>query len=403
MAADPAAPTWSGIRDRLAGPSFGSATRSRVGVWVTEVLEQWLGPDWPAKAAAAGALEGLPHIHSDNRVFFDHLRLALQLESVRNVPGRKPLVHSLRSDFGPGRRLHVETQLEVATLAITTGWKAVLEERGARQSPPLDVVLRRDDATLPIEVKVVLTSDHNEEVHHEVGMFDPIYMELLFRYDVILGGTFPGVPSESGRSQLRSLLEPVAVMVAGDHMTRYVEWNDVHLSLTWLPNAQSGPGLSMPMPLQDDRERLPQKIGPKTVQATKSGARWLRLDMVGGYFQMSPWWNQPFGVKLDAIVSDLIAAGTDSGFDGIVVSSGVCLAGRQEALTIDHPSGAVGLVRQVTPIDARTTVVVPLNGSGSVEVPIWSALYDEEQRWLDWALAGAGLPALADLLRSSDA
>jgi hypothetical protein len=74
----------------------------------------------------------------------------------------------------------------------------------------------------------------------------------------------------------------------------------VDLSVTWAGTVPNGTISTIPGPLGNDAERLPRKITPKDLQATRSGARWLRLDMVSGYFQYSPWWDWPFPRQVDA-------------------------------------------------------------------------------------------------------
>ena len=396
----PAVPTtWDQLRDRLSEPTFNSATRSRVGVWIANTLELHLGTDWPERASAASRLGSLMDLHRSNPAFFRHLTTALRLESVTTLKGRRPLLASLRRDFGAGTRDHVDVQLEIATLAMSCGWDVTCEERVAPDAPPLDIVIKSAGTALPVEVKVMLVSEQNRTIERESSYFDAIVFDLLARYDVILGGQLPGIPNELGRQAIQANVEPLAIAVQADHVSRTVSVGGVDLTVTWLGAVSDGVLSTMPGPKANDAARLPEKLTPKALQATKSGARWLRLELVSGYFQLSWWWAQPFPTQVDSIVADIVAAGRDSGFDGVVVSSGLVGPGRTIDETVTHSQGAVGVRRQVNPFVSRTTVVTPLTPVGHAEVSSWVELYASEPQWLDGALSAQRLPSVTDILR----
>jgi hypothetical protein len=95
--------------------------------------------------------------------------------------------------------LHASLQLEVAVLAQATGWQASCEERLGPNTPPLDVVLRGPNGTIPVEAKVVLVSEANRKIDQEHSRFNDLFMQLLCQYDVVVGGNFPGIPSHPSR------------------------------------------------------------------------------------------------------------------------------------------------------------------------------------------------------------
>lgn len=395
--------SWKELREALSVPTFGSTSRSHLGLWIVEELERQLGSDWPERASGAKALGGVLGIHRSNPAFFRLLALALRLASTDSLAGRRHLLKSLRRDFSIGSRLHTLLQLEVAVLAETTGWQASCEERLGPDTPPLDVVMRGPNGTIPVEAKVVLVSEANREIDREHSRFDDLFMRLLCQYDVIVGGNFPGIPTEVGRAAIESAVVPVAREAAANRDLRVVTVEGVDLTVTWAGAVPNGTISTMPGPIGNDAERLPRKITPKNLQAARSGARWLRLDMVSGYFQYSPWWNWPFALQVDAIAAEILAVAQDSIFDGVVVSSGPIGPGIVEPDRVEHSGGAIGLRQQLDPMHSRTTVVVPLTEVGSEEVAIWSSIYAAEANWLDAALTRFGLPSLAEVMaRSAD-
>lgn len=389
--------SWEELRDAMKVPAFGSSSRSRVGIWIVNELERQLGSDWPERASHAGVLGEMLGIDRSEPGLFRLLTLALRLASTGSLPGRSHLISALRRDFSVGSRLHAFLQLEVAVLAQASGWQPTFEERLAPNMPPLDVVLRGPKGTLPVEAKVVLVSEANREIDQEHRLFDDLFMRLLCQYDVVIGGKFPGIPTEAGRTAIESAVVAVAREAATNRDSRVVTVGGVDITVTWAGAVPHGTISTMPGPLGNDAERLPKKITPKDLQAAKSGARWLRLDMVSGYFQYSPWWNWPFARQVDAIVDEILAAAQGSIFDGVVVSSGPIGPGAIEPARVESARGAVGLRKQLDPIYSRTTVVVPLTETGADEVGIWTSIYAAEDEWLDATLSRFALPLVAEI------
>jgi hypothetical protein len=363
-------------------------------LWTTEVLERRLGAElpshWPELRQLANA----------NPIFFHALTLALQLEVTSSVGGRREVIHSLTHDHGAGRSQHCQIQLELATLAVSQGWSARFEERLADKAPPVDVVLRHDGAVVPIEVKVLLMSQQNVDTLNESRAFNEIILRLL-HLDVRVTGKFPAIPNERGRAALWSAIEPIAKLVSEDRVARTVEWNGVPLRLSHFLTTDTA-SLVMPTPLRDDRERLPGKLAPKSIQASRSGARWLRLDIVGGFFQFSPGWDLPLAQRLGLIVEDLTAATVDTDFDGVLLTSGLRGSASSETMTAVHESRAIGLLRQVTPLHGRISVALPLTDDGRAETDHLASFYGLETEWFDRALAKAGLPPVDEIMRRDD-
>jgi hypothetical protein len=328
-----------------------------------------------------------------NLAFFRALTLALQLEATASVAGRRHVLRKLTRDPGPGSGQHCQVQLELATLALSQGWSVGLEERLAEDAPPVDVVVRRNSASIPIEVKVVLASQHNTAALDEARGFDEIVFRLL-AMDVHVSGEFPAVPNERGRAALWSTLEPVANLVSEHRKAQEVEWEGARLRLSHASALDDRDSLQMAMPLRDDRERLPGKLSLTSIQAETSGARWLCLQAFDGYLRFSRGWDLPLTQRLEFIVGDLLDATCGTKFDGVVLTSGLRMSVNGEAVTANRESGATGLFRQVTPMHGRISVMLPLTGSGRSEADLLARLYASESEWFESAVVRAGLPSI---------
>jgi hypothetical protein len=294
-------------------------------------------------------------------------------------------------------------QLEVASLAQWQDWSAAFEERLTPGQPPVDVVLRRGDQLVPIEVKVVVMSQHNTTVLAESRRFDfDVIMDLLERFDVYLGGTLPAMPSTSGRRALLDAMEPIAAMVSEDHKTREVDWHGARLTLT-SGRTMTSVELNMPIPLVDEAQRLSSQVAEKARQVTRSGARWLRLDALGGYMRFSDWWDKPLADQLKAIVEDPGVQWSNHDLDGVILSSGLVVRTITTTETATHPSGALALTCKVTPLHVRTTVLVPITSSAHSLGAELLTLYAGEPDWLGTAVAAAGLPPLMEAVSAPPA
>ena len=347
------------------------------------------------KSAALGGIFGMLNSAPE---LLDHLSLALLLEESWEVRNRASVVRALVSDFAPGRREHCRAQLLLANLAAGTGWSTAFEEKFDGAARPLDVTLRRGAQRIPIEVKGVLMSDHDVAVQDESQAFNDVYLELL-GYDVFLRGEFSGIPSAKGRVTILEVLRPVAIEVQRDHVARSVRFGSDEVTLVWAGAIEGSMELSMPVPFRDDAVRMLQKIQPKDIQASGSGTRWLHLEMLGTYFYLSPWVYSPFLDRVDTIVADLASAPTT--FDGVVVTSGRVMGIAAEERIV-HPSGAIGLLRQVSPMEVRTSVIRPLTQQGIEESEDLALIYELEGCWLDRSLERFTLPPAAEILAAEE-
>jgi hypothetical protein len=366
-------------------------------LWVLETLEQRLGPKWPAKADRAGALYGIDSMAGSNPSVFENLLLALRIENAWDLAGRGPLVTALINNFDRGQREHCSIQLELAALALAQHWDVGFERVVGSETRRVDVLLSSDSHVVPIEVKIVFPSNRELEANREARSMDSIVADFFIFHGVILEGSFPGILSDIGRSQLREALTPLAKLVQSDHRARTARFPNFAITVRPAGEA-SGSELSMPMPYFDQAARMAERIEPKHLQATESGARWLRVDVLGNYFPERMY--VPFPVAVDEIVEEVRDAAAGMTFDGVALS-GTQNTGPRTAETVHHSTGATGLIRQVTPLASRMFVAVPLTEAGREEVSLFEALYNDESGWLDSALQHREL-ATADSIVSVD-
>lgn len=143
-----------------------------------------------------------------------------------------------------------------------------------------------------------------------------------------------------------------------------------------------------------------QTLRDKAAQALRTGATWLRVDLVDLHWQLSDWWSHPLVAKAH-IIGRMVRRGIGAGhsLDGVIVSSGLIFAQgafTDESVTLNNQT--VVLRRVARPARVRETAFIPLSDAGRKLLPLWVELYAAEPGWLDWALGTFGLSAISDII-----
>jgi hypothetical protein len=140
--------------------------------------------------------------------------------------------------------------------------------------------------------------------------------------------------------------------------------------------------------------RVERRLLQKAAQAARAGGGWLRVDLMDGTWQFTPWARASLREKVDQIAElPKSALCQVDGITGVVASSGACVAQGQfhgeSARTPDH---CYGFVRPLPGARVRETMIIPVSPGGRDEADLWAGLYNSEDSWLDWALGQARLP-----------
>jgi hypothetical protein len=123
---------------------------------------------------------------------------------------------------------------------------------------------------------------------------------------------------------------------------------------------------------------------------TRSGAEWLRIDLMDGFWQFSAWSQAPIEPKTESMAAAVrgVLVGAE-GVLGVVLSSGsTAMAQAQPArATVD---GAHGLVRGLGNFKGREALIIPMIADAEAEALAWVRIYDSKPSWLDAALGEPG-------------
>jgi hypothetical protein len=155
---------------------------------------------------------------------------------------------------------------------------------------------------------------------------------------------------------------------------------------------QRGEVLNGPQHVSDSWPRFERRLLGKAKQALAADSGWLRVDVRDGLWQFTAWAQRELTGKATE-VSDYLHPLLDStGLDGIVLTSGACLAqGHFENDEGHCAENALVLRRLIGSARVRESIIIPLSPTGEKQAPSWYEFYNSEPVWLAHALAEVGL------------
>jgi hypothetical protein len=386
-------PSWDLYR-RMAESPHVSLARRQATLWALGELEQRMGPDWlerywdrtghvPEEVNLGGA-----HVGALGSL----LDFALRLQLLDGAPGAASVQREMKRDLRDDRRRHSALQHEVAALAVRAGFSAALEDRSGGQGAPSDVLLRRGPHAVRVETFAVIP---DERFREERAYWDRVMARIRsidWQYDVSVAGDLGGHLGDIEAAELLQRIAAAAQAVADTGQERPVAFGGAQLRV--LPPGTTGYELRGGVQTSQGWPRVERRLLQKAAQAARAGGGWLRVDLMDGTWQFTPWARASLREKVDQIAELLKPALCQvGGITGVVASSGACVAQGQfhgeSARTPDH---CYGFVRPLPGARVRETMIVPVSPGGRDEADLWAGLYNSEDSWLDWALGQARLP-----------
>jgi hypothetical protein len=368
----------------------GDSPRRHAADRAVTVLRDVLGEGWLQDGDLPAEVV---HANTHTLAFVRLLELALRLEQFADVSGVARLRKTLRENRTPESWYHVQLQLEIAELLAATG--ATIEvERGPTGGWPADVVATMGEAPVPIEAFAIFTSLAWREA---VGTSDAISSRLVQTqavHNVTVVAAFHG--SDPNRDELEAWLGEVdmtAAAVASDGTARTVKSPvadaRIHHTGDEVPSSFNGPDIA-----GSPFARILDRLNDKHQQvASGPDGVWLRVDLLDGVWQFSPWAYSPLPEKLAAMDDQLRQQFVDAaGLAGFVVSTGAASAyGSVEEESVQIASGSVGLRRKLYPLRGRETLIIPMPAATAEQANLLTVSYANEPASLDRSLKRVGV------------
>lgn len=387
--------SWDRARDRMNESSWSKEGRA-TGIWAIDQLQVVLGEQWAMQQKSNYLLAS--HFHAV--AYAQLLEFALQLHLLSGATGMGQIHRDLINDVRPERRLHTQLMLDVASLAVQCGHSVNFEMPLKHGLSPTDVVLTTQHGSLEIEVSTVHMDqsmrdgiDYNDRIDRELD-------RIRSKYGVEISGSLETVLSNIETSKWVASVEEAALWVKLNGKVQTVKHLDDPVMVR--PFSDMGrvqPVFTGPPILGKNNDRLHTKLLNKAAQAVGAGATWIRMDVIDGLWQFTPWAMQPLQEKGEELAKDIAEAlsGID-GLHGAVLSSGPAMSlGQVVNECIQLCGGGFAMALNLPSFRARETIIIPLQIGHDNDVAEWVEMYNGEPDWLDWALQQAGLPSSATI------
>jgi hypothetical protein len=367
-----------------------------------DVLEQELGETWPGQVRGKeGSVP--PEIAwspAHAVAYAELLEFALRLKLLSRVPGFASVRRDLRRNLVGHRRMHARVQLEVASLAKMARHEVSMEVKGRPGMSPLDVQFGAADRVVAAEAKVIMFDELTRTGNAFADEVNRRINKIRMTHDVEFDGELRVKlkPDELHRWALA--LESAAAKVSAGSGDQTVAHPLAGTTIVIPGSRAAGATFRFPAETSQGWPRIGRVLRDKANQAIRAGASWLRVDVMDGLWQFSPWARLTLPAKLSALssaVRDEMRSLPE--LSGAVVTSGACLAqGVFAEESCEEPDGGIALRRLLDPIRVRETVIVPLTAAALPDADMWAELYRTEPQWLGWALSESGLPPPRDVL-----
>jgi hypothetical protein len=359
--------------------------------WAVEKVRQFLGDEWLQKALGGSVnswmwapWNDVPHTF--RRVIELGARIAT-VESGRRWRDLKRLArqHANWED--------VLLQLEVAAFAVRDGWEAELEPQ-LPSGKKADLRISRDHDSFLVESTLLGMSERSQEMDRFADKAMSALQTIAFRNGLSVTGELRSVIPDL---QLRSWLDEVAATAHSIGNTSLAVVLDVpgggRIELKrGLASSGQQPGLSGPPNFRNETTRLVRTFRRKARQGAGMEPLWIRLDEGGAIWHLSLPSTWPERREMHEALAQTILGPVDE-FPHVagVVMSEIPMVGTggtaPDKWTVAG-GRAVGVRRPLSYGFGREVVVVAgALAKSAQQLGAWVRWYEQEDSWLDWALA----------------
>lgn len=388
--------TWDTLRQLMSRPESKPGWR-KAGLWCIDVCSDVLGETWATSIWRRGELPDWIVLSATYRqAMLELLEFSMRLHLLEEFPGAGSLRRDLRRDLERSRIVHSKLQLEVAALTAAAGAIVTLEsvQPGGYSA---DVTFAFEDSPVLVECQAILIPEPDRQASERTDQLTDTLTRMSLEHSVEIFGEF--VASTVGSDDLEAF-ELLLTAVGWDRS------EPVGLQAWWgwlrAQPADQGALASVRFagPETDLGRHLLGKVIGKAPQVAQSGGVWLRVDVLSGLWQFTPWSARGLDDKIEQLVRHIEPLLTgQTNLSGVVLSSGACqFNGEFEEQVVHGEASSLGL-RTALPVGrCRETIIIPLSDSTEGDVARWGDLYlRREPQWLPEALQNHGLPTLHEM------
>jgi hypothetical protein len=369
--------------------------------WALDTLQARLGDEWLGRAVSLSNESfplGLHLLGSHTHALAEALEWALRLEMCTDWEGSADFLRDLVSDPRPARILHSRAQLAQASFAARVGWPVSLEPKGD-SGVPADLAISAPSGPIVAEVRILTPSEFGRSQRKIAESATDWLFWLGQEHGIWIGGQLRRDPTDEERQEIEDFIRRNAPQVKKGERPQYSRGG---ITLRLSDRGTGAPGLSSPPVREDLFGRMVRMIAEKAERMQASGGQWLHVTVLTGLWAFTDWGRGSLPSKAPIMSSALKAALGDRCPGGIVLTSAPGLApeGMKEE-TAEGPTG-ISLRIGIQAVRARESLILPLRREVSQAANDWLSLARAEDGWLDWALSERHLPAVKEMLATSE-
>lgn len=387
------APSWELLAD-LGGTAFTAEGRV-VHTWAFDVLRQHLGPGWPRLAwQRQGVIPGeLLLAGSHSIATAQLLGLATRLERFSANSSFGPVIRELRRNPTASRWRHFLLQLEVGRAGVAAGLEVSFEPPVTGTSRFADVEWR-SPTTPPTLIET--TSLFRDDVAIRAERYETWLKERVVRiefdHQVNIAVELTAHAEPDAIEAWLAALNQASQDLVGDAVVT-VSGPGVVARVQRTPFPEQTPVFVGAIVEGDAWRRLARTLAGKARQSAGPHPTWLRVDVLDGLWQFTPWAQLPLSDRLELIAPVLrehLAA--QAHLEGVVLSGGPLVALSEPPDEDVEAALGVALRRKLSAHQVREMLIVGFRDTAEAGLGRWAAAYRSEPQWLDADLIAVDLP-----------
>jgi hypothetical protein len=390
-------PTWLLMRSMGRGSNW-SPEFERAGQWGLDVLERWLGRDWPELCYSRdGVPPELLESATGLRGLAMLIDLAASLELLGNRSGAGKVRRALRRNPNAETLAAVRCMLRLAMAGLRAGLTPVPEYG----HPPIDLMLTGDELQLSAEIKTLRRPAPTIAIDAWLQDLTIRLLPHFNEYDVVVQGSV-GEPlcEEETQDVAERLVDRMRLAALGLQVPVLAVGSNEFKVRASRADVGEKRGSRIAIPPVDLWHRTAARIRAAAAQTEASGAAWLVVESLDHFWQLTPWSQQPLATRASQLA--LHARSIVSEFphlDGILFTDGAALTNIESTDEEARPEpGVVGLRRRLDYVRIRETIVIAARSAASREFDAWIHVINSEPGFVQWALPELGLAPPQELV-----
>ena len=366
--------------------------------WMLQTLQAHLGDAWLAEALEGDAdLRTWLFACSYHRdAFLSLLEFALRLEELAETAGMGKQRGALSADQRLALLRHSMLVLEIGALGRAIGHEIAFEVHLPSCASPVDVVVGTQGEIIPVEARVICLDKQFREQDRVNEQLATAVLFLAKRHGVSIDAKCDAIGVDQVDTTVQSVARAAAECEASSVR---VEVHYGALSLVVEPASLGrATRFSGPILQQDVWQRVASILRNKARKTYAPRPVWLRVDVLNGLWQLTPWAGLSLRQKGEVLTRQLVASLADERVAGLIVTSGLCTAmGTVDDETEDIDHGVVAFRRAIKIGRVRESFIVLSEKQFFAEAVVWRRLLEHEPLWLEGALLRAALPSVSSL------